>query len=63
MNSNDLRYRQRWIWTPGLLLSHECETPHILQGVELAIFVDQYNVVTPFGRVKQEVPTLLLPDL
>ena len=60
MNNNILRWRQRR--TPGVLSIRERDILQLLTGVEFAILVNWYDVVTPFDWEVQEVPTMIPPD-
>ena len=41
---------QRTRQTPGVLLIQEQEIPPLITGMKFAIFVDWYDIVTPFGQ-------------
>ena len=60
MNNNIFRWRQ--IRTPGALSIRERKILQLLAGVEFAILVNLYDVVTPFDWEVQEVPTMIPPD-
>ena len=62
MNNNILIWRHIRKRSPGALLSHEREMPHLLKGMEFVILVNRYDVVTPFEREGQEGPLPLPPE-